>query len=139
MKFVSIDNRTIQVLTKVAIIATLVSQLSYQNGNQLINYCFSKAIVFACLIAVAVASYARSGEKDATCFADRCETCKNHFKGNHAVFDCEGQCGLCALCNAATIPVVEGCRYCQDGIDKCIETCNKGKKICNYCANSCDL
>ena len=84
-------------------------------------------------------TYNNPGVGGVNCFPDRCETCKNHLGSNYATFDCEGQCGLCALCNAATEAVVPGCRHCQDGIDKCIETCNLGKKYCGACAKACSL
>ena len=68
-------------------------------------------IALFALIAVASATYngnywMMEGNDGVMCFPDRCETCENHLGENYGIFDCEGQCGLCALCNAATIPVV---------------------------------
>ena len=74
-----------------------------------------------------------------SCFADRCLACQNHFGAELATYDCEGQCGLCSLCNAATLAVVPGCRYCEDGIDACVATCKKGKGLCSACASKCGL
>ena len=73
------------------------------------------------------------------CFPDRCLACQNHFGANLKTFDCEGQCGLCALCNAATLSVVPGCAHCKDGIDTCIDVCKKGQKICSACSSHCGL
>ena len=103
--------------------------------------CLKKAIVlFACIVvATASYSYTNPGENGVNCFPDRCEVCKNFLGANYDTFDCEGQCGLCALCNAATEAVVPGCRYCQDGIDACIANCKMGKKYCGACAKACDL
>ena len=79
------------------------------------------------------------GENGVMCFPERCQTCEAHLGENLKGFDCEGQCGLCALCNAATVPVVEGCRYCKDGIDACIATCNNGKQLCGACSKACSI
>ena len=73
------------------------------------------------------------------CFADRCLACQNHFGSQLANYDCEGQCGLCALCNAATLSIVPGCAYCKDGIDACVDTCNRGKKLCTACSSKCGM
>eukprot|EP00093_Oithona_nana_P001308 01308.XXX_2926_2518_1 [CDS] Oithona nana genome sequencing. len=97
------------------------------------------AVVLFALIVVASASYNNPGEGGVNCFPERCEVCKNHFGAAYADYDCEGQCNLCQLCNAATVPVVEGCRYCKDGIDACIATCKLGQKYCKACASACSL
>jgi len=94
-------------------------------------------VLLACIVAMASASYSKPGLNGVQCFKDRCDVCANMFGGNHEAFDCEGQCGLCALCNAATEAVVPGCRHCQDGIDACVKTCNDGKALCGACAGSC--
>merc|ERR1712211_120429 len=101
-------------------------------------------IVFASLM-VAVMAYYDSSTVSAgfntyglNCFADRCQACKAHFGGAISSFDCEGQCGLCALCPTVMTANVPGCNYCKGGVEACIETCNKGKKICSACASSCN-
>merc|ERR1711860_147743 len=99
--------------------------------------------LFAC-ITMASASYSENyfvfeGEGGINCFPERCEVCQAHFGEDWKIFDCEGQCGLCALCNAATKPIVEVCRYCKDGINDCIHTCNKGKQLCGACHRSCNI
>eukprot|EP00093_Oithona_nana_P001269 01269.XXX_2655_2108_1 [CDS] Oithona nana genome sequencing. len=100
-------------------------------------------VVFACLLVTVMAYYDNTvstgfNNFGTTCFPDRCLACKNHFGNSASTFDCEGQCGLCALCPAATTSNVFGCKYCAAGIEACIDTCKKGKQICASCAASCN-
>merc|ERR1712025_1449614 len=99
-------------------------------------------IVLLAVVAVAQAYYQKSDKNQleaSQCFPDRCLACQNHFGDQLATFDCEGQCGLCALCNAATLSIVPGCAHCKDGIDACIDVCKKGQKICSACSSHCGL
>ena len=73
---------------------------------------------------------------DAGCFPQRIDACKNHFinqYGTVAAYSCEGECGLCDLCGAATKEVPECTTYCVAGKQGCIDTCNKGKAACIAC------
>merc|ERR1712026_162157 len=86
------------------------------------------AIIVLAFVAVVSANYAgekywsRTGKNNENCFAQRCEACENFFQGQENTFDCEGQCGLCSLCNAATYAIVPNCARCKDGIKACIDT-----------------
>ena len=70
------------------------------------------------------------------CFPQRIDACKNHF-GQFGVpvsaYSCEGECGLCELCGAATKDVPECSTYCVAGKQGCIDTCNAGKAKCLAC------
>lgn len=48
-------------------------------------------------------------------------------------YSCEGECGLCELCGAATKDVPECSTYCVAGKQACIDTCNAGKAKCIAC------
>ena len=70
------------------------------------------------------------------CFPQRIAACQN-FYGSYGVpvsaFDCEGQCGLCDLCAAATEDVPECSTLCARGKDACMDTCEAGKATCTAC------
>merc|ERR1712029_470257 len=70
------------------------------------------------------------------CFPQRIAACQN-FYGSYGVpvsaFDCEGQCGLCDLCAAATEDVPECSTLCAKGKDACMDTCEAGKAACTAC------
>merc|ERR1712012_1107785 len=96
------------------------------------------AFVFLCAVAMSQAyvyyglPYAANGG----CFPQRLEACKNFLGASGvpvAAFNCEGQCGLCDLCPAATTDVPECGTHCVAGKAKCIESCEKGKAICIGC------
>ena len=70
------------------------------------------------------------------CFPQRLEACKNFLGASGvpvAAFNCEGQCGLCDLCPAATTDVPECGTHCVAGKAACIDSCEKGKAICIGC------
>ena len=106
-------------------------------------FCFEfQIIVFACLLAVAFAKwgpYSYDYDMNASCSKQKCEAC-SYFFGKHdiAKFDCEGQCGLCALCPYN--PTVPECKtYCKGHIDECVSNCNHGKQLCMACSHQCGL
>ena len=70
------------------------------------------------------------------CFPQCIDACQNHFGQNGvpvSSYSCEGECGLCDLCGAATKEVPECVTYCSAGKSACMETCEKGKAVCISC------
>merc|ERR1712044_51517 len=108
------------------------------------------AIVFLCAVAMSQAyvyygypSYyniaAAPLAGNTVCSPQQVTACKN-FLGATAVpvsaFNCEGQCGLCDLCEVAQEEVPECRTHCIIGKTNCVATCEKGKAICIGCGVS---
>merc|ERR1711963_60084 len=73
------------------------------------------------------------------CHPQRCQACRESFEEHIPTYDCEGKCGLCALCQNTPNVVPDCQRWCTVGEAACTDNCNKGKAICTACAGACGL
>ena len=70
---------------------------------------------------------------DPQCNEVRCNRCNRFFKGNTENYDCQKQCKRCNLCIGPFANLGVCKKHCTNGVDECINTCQKGKSICLKC------